>query len=293
MDGFTLWVPLPEVPKGVMDGKFSRRPTAEQQEAKYFRHAMDIRRLFPQMKYVRLQMMEEERRLDNWEDRIKEGLPGDKQPGPINEARLAVMCAQAQLESNRSVQKSLKLRYEQLLFVFTEYVQKLQKERAEIALELCFKEDDPKELTKEMVDSSLHYERIYRALREQNQTKFIYSMLEFPTPASRNDHILKMEVECDDHVYLGCIQHIKKLLELQDSEKKKREISANSGSLMDVGVSDKKQANKEDKKDHRTEDKNSYQFLQSLKFDTVSVDDPMICSLFYKEPQVTSELQQN
>ncbi len=124
-DGFTLWVPLPEVPKGVMPGNYSRKPTLEQQEAKYFRHAMDIRRLYPQMRYVCMKMLEHEQKLQHWEERINVGLECDNKPGPLNEPHLAVMCAKAQLESNRNVQKTLNFWYNQLLIILTEYVRKL------------------------------------------------------------------------------------------------------------------------------------------------------------------------
>ena len=285
-DGFTLWVPLPDVPKGVMPGNISRKPTPEQQEAKYFRHAMDIRRLYPQMRYVRMEMLEHEQKLQRWEESINNGLDRDNKPGPINKPCLAVMCAKAQLASNRDVHKSLNLRYEQLLFILTEYVQMMQKERREIAAELGFTEDDPKELTTELVENSLHYDRIYRVLCEQNQTKFIYSQLEFPTPESRNDHLLRMEVECDDHIYLGCSQHIKKLFDLQATEQATRKSNISSGTLTETAVPEHDSNDVVELQTKKKAKIGSYEYFKEMDMELVPVDDVEICGHFYNDKNV-------
>ena len=74
-------------------------------------------------------------------------------------------------------------------------------------MDLSFDEDLPKELTQEMIDESLHYRKINHWMFEQNQYKFIYSAMHFPTEVSRNKFLSQMEVEMDDHVSWGSIFH--------------------------------------------------------------------------------------
>ncbi len=215
MEGWILWAPDPEAPRAIVRGdNLVRKATDDQLEAKYFRYALYIRHIFQQMKFVGTETADLESKMPEYEKAVQSGIMGASVKGILNDRGLALMCAKAELDGHKELNKSLKMRYDQIMDFFRRHVLYLQSERKKLAEELKFAPDHPKELTKELREASIHYEKIYRILQEQHQHKFILSQLAFSSEKEKNEHLNRMEVEMDEHVRLGSIQHLRTLKQM-------------------------------------------------------------------------------
>ena len=167
------------------------------------------------MKFVGTETADLESKMPEYEKAVQSGIMGASVKGILNDRGLALMCAKAELDGHKELNKSLKMRYDQIMDFFRRHVLYLQSERKKLAEELKFAPDHPKELTKELREASIHYEKIYRILQEQHQHKFILSQLAFSSEKEKNEHLNRMEVEMDEHVRLGSIQHLTTLKQMQ------------------------------------------------------------------------------
>ena len=216
MEDWILWAPDPEAPHAIVWGdNLVRKTTPEQLEAKYFRYGLDIRHWFHQMKFVGKETALLETKFPEYKRSVEEGINGASVKGILNDRGLAVICAKAELDGHKDLSKSLKMRYDQILDFYRCHVRFLQSERKNITEELGFAPEHPKGLTKDFINSSNHYEKMFRYVTEQNQHKIFLSQLAFSTDKEKIDHIHSMEVETEEHIRLGSIQHLTTLTELQ------------------------------------------------------------------------------